>query len=712
MTQEDPAKRGASLYRADALFRSQSRQKGRSVAGEFAGGYRQAQRRDQLATATAAVAGVVFSMPSLVFAMILGVVMLFPVAVDRGATMAVGILPESRVVATIAANAECARYVRFEDRNNSLVGYLPETGPCPNRSYVTLPVGRGAAMLAQADVIETVEGPFDGRGVVLNVSATGLARAGYYAVAPGRAGGTIPVQSALEFASGQPQALGMVDKGKFLAVWGPSFVARYLPEIDDRRQFSVENLPCMAPMPGTGAEMFVMAGGLCGLMVGDTASLDNLSEAQRCLIVASHKAQLLIVGPRGDSADHGLMSQQFRALKERAVRVCLSKRLSGAALEKAKAELDAIPLPDTARIFDVMKRFSTSARGTASLIRDAGLGSDKLLAFDITKAERMIATLRQGVLREIVPLLDRRHCWGVSCPPNQRIDVALAIAEVLPDGRLIIDAPYQSRSELLMPRGLATRNTASTSKAMLLPFLLEQGIDQVCIPAARWPRALAKPVLSAPCIGGDLSISLGDALAVSSNDAFLVALSQVSEDDLKAYLRLLGYEVQPLSGVNLAQGIVYGWGLSIAPIDLIRNLAFMATGRPVSETLIYYREAEADFTFGAFVGARALSRARAMMAKPVTATHGTLNPLLPVLNKVGCGAGIMGKSGTADAHDQKARDRLALGAFICGDQRTRVFFSLFGAHGPKHGMGRQITSKTTLRVLGAALTAYAKEIQQ
>jgi len=287
----------------------------------------------------------------------------------------------------------------------------------------------------------------------------------------------------------------------------------------------------------------------------------------------------------------------------------------------------------------------------------------------------------------------------------------LASAEVLPDGRVVIDAPYQSRSELLKPRGLATRNTASTSKAMLLPFLLEQGIDRVCIAAANWPRALVKPVAGASCLSGELPISLGDALAVSSNAAFLRALSQVSEDDLKAYLRLLGYELQPLSGVHLAQGIVYGWGATIAPVDLIRNMAYIATGRPVSETLVYYRQADADFTFGAFVGARALSRARAMMAQPVTASHGTLHPLLPALNVAGCGSRVMGKSGTADGHDKRARDRLAIGAFTCGDQRTRVFFSLFGAHGPKHGMGRQITSKTTLRVLGAALTAYAKEIQ-
>lgn len=644
-------------------------------------------------------------------------------AVDQAATYIYKNIPEPAVVSKIDARTDCARYVAVLGSGDRVLGFLPQSGDCGDRAHAYLPVSN-AAMLRHASFIETVEGPFDGPGVVLNMSAEGLARAFYYTLFRSETvGGTLPVLSAIEFVAGHSAALGPADKAKFFAFWGPTFIAHYLPEIEDRKRFATEQLPCARPMPGTDAKVLVFSGGFCGLLVGPTPSLVNLTDAQHCLIVAAYKHQLPLVGPAGGAEHHAEISAAFDTLKTRADRTCLSRRLAGSQLDQARAELAAIPLPVSADIIAKFRGLTTTARGAATLIRDARVrlqdsgSSDEHLAVTLDQAAtaRMTRALRQSVDREMSTLLSPELCWGAGCPFEDHPHVALAVATLSPEGLLEFDAAYQSRSGLLLPRSESWRNTASTSKAMLLPFLLEHGLEHVCIDAQNWPRRLGLPADSGTCGFGLLPLPLEDAVAVSNNAAFLAALShpRIDEAELLRYMRLLGYRIKDgLSGDALHKGIVFGWDIGIDPDALMRNMAFLASQQPVTLPQLFQGETRADFTFGAFVGARALERAKEMLQAPLQANHGTLSGVSNALERVGCGASAIAKSGTADADNNLARDRLSVGAFTCDDGTIRVFFSLIGSPSHKQELGRDITSKTTNRIVGSALTAYAQEISK
>ncbi|MFK7746013.1 MAG: hypothetical protein AB8B47_13240 [Roseobacter sp.] len=719
---------GVELADADHALRQRARtpQKGKAATTERDYSKRSAQnRRAATFSASVAVVAAVVSFAAkpavLAVSAAVGVLVFAPATVDRAATQVYGAMPEPVVVSRIVENSNCAEYGTILDEDHEVLGFLPKIGHCGSRAHASLPIS-DATIQRHADFIETVEGPFDGPGVVLNVSAKGMARALYYAAFGSNSiGGTIPILSAIEFVAGQSNGLDLVDKSKFVAFWGPSFIAHHLPTIDDRKQFASEHLPCARPMPGTDAKILVFSGSFCGLLVGSAPSLDNLSDAQHCLIVAAYKHQLPIVGPTGSAEDHDEMAKAFEALRVRADRTCLSRRLTGRELTAARATLAAIPVPNAEGVINKFASLTTNARGTATLIRDARARQPNpdvsdgptRVTIDQTANAKMSQTLRNGVRREVSTRLSPELCWGAPCPGSDQAHVGLAIATLTDEGRLEFDAAYQSRSGLLLPRSSSMRNTASTSKAMLLPFLIEHGVDQVCIDRQNWPNRLPPPEQSARCTEDNLSITLEDAVAVSNNAAFLRALAHpnINEGELKAYLRLLGYEIQTdLSGKDLHVGIVFGWGISIGPDELMRNFAFLAANRPVTLPQLFEGTADPRFTFGAFVGGQALARARAMLEAPLRKRHGTLYGLADALDHAGCGTGAIGKSGTADASNKLARDRLTIGAFTCKDGTTRVFFSLFGSPRETQELGRDITSKTTKRVVGSALRAYVEEI--
>lgn len=660
-----------------------------------------------------AVFAFLLSLPAITVVLAVSVLAFAPSYVDRATIYALRLFPESSVTRRIDKNAKCARYDIYRDRNQALVGYLPTVNHCLERAYISLSVS-DAALVEQTKALVLVEGPFDGPGVVLNMSAEGFARAAYYLFVPGSAGGSLPLQTAVEFAAGMPERLGVIDKLKFLFFWAPRYVAAHLPLVEDRKRFTIENLPCMAPMPGTGARMFVLAGGWCGLLVGPEATLDGLSLAQRCMIVASHKSQLRIVGPRGVRDDHAAMEQQFEALRARAEWTCVVRAATGVELGEARAELAAMAMPDPAYVLSRVNRFSDVARGVPTILRDAraatgGPIADDL-ALDVTRTAPLTDKLRADVVRVLADKLDPAFCWGERCPAARQMHVALGVGRLMPDGRLLLDAAYQSRSQSLIQRGRPTRNTASISKSMVLPLLLEHGISHVCLTPAAWNPRLPLPENLRDCAIGTLPMPLEAAISVSSNPAFLIALAEVPEEDLRGYLRLIGYHFdETLGRRDLIFGLVMGHSVAISPADLMRNIAFMSSGHPVTDLMVFDTPAEPTFTFGAFIGEEARKRAYELLQAPVAGPYGTLRGLNASLAAAGC-LDLIGKSGTADAEDGRARDRLSVGAFSCDDTSdTRVFFSLFGAPSPDRGLGRAITSEMTTRIVGNALAAYATE---
>jgi hypothetical protein len=408
-------------------------------------------------------------------------------------------------------------------------------------------------------------------------------------------------------------------------------------------------------------------------------------------------------------------------LKHRADRTCLSQRFEGVELDRARSDLAAIPLPDPSALLSELSGFTTVAPGAATLMRDArarGQSSDTTLGTEALTLDReanaqMTNSLRRSVQRNVKKHLNPKLCWGSACDSSRQAQVAMTVARLDDTGLLSIDAAYQSRSELLLPRNDGRRNTASTSKAMVLPLLVEHGIFDVCIAPGNWPRRLPVPSEDGDCGPGLLPISMEDAVAVSSNAAFLAALKKVPEAELKGYLRLLGYSFDPaLTGRDLREGVVKGWGVGIGPDELLRNMAFIVSGRPVTLPQVHDTSIEADFTFGAFVGNQSLGLVRPMLETPLRKPYGTLYGLADGIDVAGCGHGAIGKSGTADATTQKARDRLIIGAFACDDGDFRVFFSLFGSPSDQIELGKDIHSTTTNGIVASALSAYAKETLQ
>jgi len=616
-----------------------------------------------------------------------------PSVLERVSGAILRVLPESRVVAQIHANATCAERTAYLDRAGGIVDVAPPTSDCSSL-HGTVPVSLTTA-LAQAPMMVAVEGRFDGPGRVLTLDLEGLARSVYYRF---DVGGTPPDQTAIEYAYGLFDGEHYVLRKLAMTFFhAPQYAARYLPTVEDRVQFAVSHMGCANGVGNTGPTISPVAGHFCAALVGET-SLDQLSLAQRCLIEGARAGQVRIPGPRASAE---LIEETYVAswetARSRAIEYCVPELLDGSARTEAVAELEAMRPPS----LDWLRAF---LRGEADPVPGASSfhaailpdGGDSPLN---PEAQRAL----QAEVADEIAQLDLQFANGL-CPPDapdcadaDMLDVGIVVIPFGTGGALRPMAIYQSRAHLLTTVEDPLRSQASLVKALLVPLLVQFGVTDLC---REYVGVLqdAGGYLGRDCAADPEALSLASAMGRSSNLAFLYGLNDIPDDALRRYLDTLGFRGhEDLSGLALRRAVLIGDQVTISVDAMIAAFTTLAAGSPTFGPFGTDPRVAEPVPASAFFDASVLATAQGVLADSGTSPGGTARHAAQEAALLGCRF-WNAKTGTADGDNGLARDRLLIGVVTCG-ARSALVYGMLGSPDPDRDLGSTLTARAVNRLI-------------
>jgi len=330
-------------------------------------------------------------------------------------------------------------------------------------------------------------------------------------------------------------------------------------------------------------------------------------------------------------------------------------------------------------------------------VRERGQVETSILPAAQVDLARLIAELNDDLAGKIDSTLCIPGASG--CDDNAMLDIAVLVAEQLDDGQLVTRAVYQSRAGLLV-QDASVRSMASTTKALMVPLLLSQGIDRLC-------RAATPDLHDAGGkTGGDCSdagswMSIETALARSSNLAFYWGLKQIPDDAFMAWLGTFGFDLKPgASPAELRRGVIIGDLATMTPDKLIRGFATITSGQAVQGP-----DGSGLLDLSDTYSGNVLARSTDILGAPAR-TGGTAAAISPILAKAGC-ENITAKTGTADTNQGVARDRLLIARTSCDSHRF-VTFTLVGAPRPDLALGQEVHGTDIVKLGGAALALTAQ----
>lgn len=632
-----------------------------------------------------------------------------PEKAETTASFVFEVMPEPAEVQQMRDIEACATLRPAVDDTGRQLGFVAGDATCSGRHYVTA-VPSNEAALEQVYYEGLIEGPISGPGTILSFSVEGAARAAFYAVRHGQViGGTGMVGSAFEQALGEASP-GFGRKLSLALFRTPAFVARDLMDITDRARWTVTNTQCARGQRHTGGGFTPIAGDLCAAIVG-APSLDDLRPGHRCIIGALRRDMLIVPGPEGSPADQAGYLERWQNIQRRAKEKCIALALDGAEAAAEMALIDATPAPEpafirrlTTRVRDIAPGAIGYARERARLDSSVDRQGPVVLTVDPEAQQALHRLVLDRMADTFAPRLDDRLCapGDAACTDAHLVDAGIMIAALDQDGSMQTRAVYQSRAGLLVLDGPSTRSVASTTKALMVPLLLDHGLSRLC-------REATPNLRDVGSLGGDCSddanwLSLSEALADSSNLAFYWGLKQLPDAAVRKWLSDFDFDVKEGAEMSeLRRGVIIGNVATISPDNLLRGLAAITTGQAVTGP-----DGTERLDLGSSYSFNVLSRATDVLSAP--ANFGTSRAMSPILTAAGCAPDIFSKTGTADGPEGLARDRLLIAHANCNG--TDLFaFGFVGSPIPAVPLGTGIRGADVIEMVAESIAAVATNMK-
>jgi hypothetical protein len=612
-------------------------------------------------------------------------------------------------LARLVRRWHCARFRPVVDADGIVIGFVRPAGCTQDdrtgyRSMAVTP----ALANALAPAIESLEGSYrTAPSTIQGLNIRGWAAAARDAIWKwGRSsrGGSSPIETARKNVDGTPGSLSLPQKlasGALTIAW-----TTQLETEQARNLFVIENLPCARGAPGSEFGDAV-AGGLCLLTLFGNANPPALSPAQKCVVAASYRRLVLVVGPATPADGQAAAETNNRGVIDRAARCLAAGNWSVAELQRHRQELESIAKtypfnarPDQPGPADPVLRVSGRLPGARYLLDDQLkverlAGGDGPLQLTLSSAKQNAAMT--GAKRVLKSLAARTGslCASDCTDPDTEVDAAVVLAEIN-DGDPKIVGGFATKHGLIVGRlrlvagGYEpmppTRAVGSLNKAPLALPIAQAGVTDLCnrtFNDIRNPGSAGDTGVT-DCSQPGAMIPVETIFGRSLN---LPPIDFVRERGSAWTLRFasqLGLTSKPgLDGDAALSGFVLGTDVVATPETMLRNFAAIYQGtvgrnpaaRPARVVVGSANRAGVDleklgYDAKTFAGAAKLLRA------PIRHPNGTLRPLGPMLARYGCDRAIA-KSGTSESvqlsGEKHNRDKYILAAFRCAGRDFAIF---------------------------------------